>query len=151
MTLSGCCAECEGRGRIGLGGFFAEVLNVVGAATVGVPLGTVAESQAQAAYGKITQTPDQIAQTVAPKVADAIAHPAKAGTITPISQNIAQSVAPQVAQAMAASGYQFAPGSLGASLVHPDPFGAFGGNSSQLVKYGFVGIGALLLLKALKS
>lgn len=146
-----CGPDC-GCGRPappGLGGILSTVLNVVGAATVGVPIGSIAASQASPGFAPITQTPTQIAQNVAPKVGAFIQTPPKQAPDAR-SMAVAQAAAPQIAQAMAASGYVFPAGSTGAELAHPNVFDAFGGNSRKLVEYGFVGLGALLLLKAIR-
>jgi hypothetical protein len=134
-----------------MGGIFTTILNVVGAATVGVPLGTVAASQAQPGYAPITQTPAQIAATVAPKVQAAIANPAKTGSVTSLSQAVATAAAPQIAQQLAAGGYMFPAGTQGAELQHPNLFDAFGGSNARLAEIGFAALGVLLLIKAVKK
>lgn len=152
MLACGPNCGCERHGPLsgGLAGWMATALNVAAAAVgVPVPVGTIAAAGATPGYGPITQTPDQIAKAVAPKVADAISHPAK-GPADARSMAVAQASAAQIAQSLAQSGYMFPAGTTGAQLQHPDPFAAFGGNSGQLVRIGFAGLGVLLLLKTLK-
>lgn len=140
---------CERPHPPGMGGFFTEILNVVGAATIGVPIGSVAASQALPGYAPVTQTPDQIAAAVAPKVVAAIGNPGKAAP-DPRSQAIAQAAAAQIAAKMAVDGYSFPAGTVGAELQHPNVLDAFGGGTRQLVEIGLGALGVLLLIKVIK-
>lgn len=160
MLSCGPDCGCDSRGVIslplailpapGLNGWLATALNVAAsAAGIPVPIGTIAESGVTPGYAVITQTPDQIAKTVASKVQAAMGDPPKVAPDAR-SQAVADAALPQIAQDLAAGGYSFPAGSMGAQLAHPDVFGAFGGNSGEFVKWGFVGLGALLLLKVLK-
>lgn len=134
-----------------MGGIFSELLNVAGS-TVGDPaLGNQIAAKANPAFGPITQTPDEIAQTVLHDAQSALDNPAgvNVAAITPASAQIAQAVLPQTAQRLAAAGYVFPPGSVGEQYVTPSVLSAFGGQNEKLVLLAGGVLLAALLVKEL--
>lgn len=131
-----------------MGGFFSTILNVAGSAVGDPGLGNQVASQSPAAFGTITQTPDQIAAQVLPKVKATLSTGTpSAKDITPASQQIATLVAPDIAAQLAADGVMFPAGTVGANLQHPTVLNAFGGQNAQWVLVGGLALAALLLFK----
>lgn len=133
-------------------GIFSTILNVVGAVTIGDPgLGNQLTLDAVPGYAPITQTPQQIADTVTPQVLSAL----KSGMvpnvtgIAPAYVQIAGTIAPSVAIELANQGYVFPDGTVGAQYQHPTIFDAFGGQNAGFVKLASIGLAGLLLLKVL--
>lgn len=141
---------CDAR-RSGMGGFFTTALNVAGAFVGDPALGSQIASGAQPGYAPLTQTPDQIARTVAPAAKSALTNPGAidVNAISPGAQRIAAEILPQTAAALAAAGYAFPPGTVGASLQRPSVLNAFGGGSARWVLIGGVALAGLLLAKEL--
>lgn len=143
----GCGPQYKRRPEFG--GFFSEILNVAGSVVGDPALGDQIASKATPGFTKITQSQQQIAQTIAPDVIAAIKNPGNM-KIDPAYQSLAVSVAPSVAQELAAQGVMFPPGSLGATYQNPSVFDAFGGQHEQLVKIGAGLLAAFAVGKVLK-
>jgi hypothetical protein len=144
----GCGCDAPRRAP-GMGGIFSTLLDVAGAYVGDPGLGDQVASQSPLAFGPITQTPAQIATTIAPDVTAAMGNLAAIDTknITSASQQIATSILPQTAAAMTAAGVVFPPGSVGANLQHPTVLNAFGGQDAEYVLIGGLALAALLLFK----
>lgn len=147
----GCGCDDRPRAGPGMGGFFAEALNIAGSFVGDPGLGSQVASQSPLAFGPITQTPDQIAATVLPDATAALGDlgSIKTTNITPASQQVAGAILPQTAAALAAAGYVFPAGSVGADLAKPTVLDAFGGGNAKWVLVGGLALGGLLLLKEL--
>jgi hypothetical protein len=123
-----------------LGGWFTTALNVAGSFVGDPALGSQVAMTARPGYAAINQTPQQIADTVAPKVLSALKNPPSQNKLDPAYQALATSIAPNVAYDLAAAGYVFPPGSLGAEYQKPSPFNVFGGQNAP---YAMIGAGIL--------
>ena len=133
------------------GGFFSTLLNV-GGSFIGDPeLGSQIASQAVPGFAPVTQDAKAIADTVTPDLLMVLKSPVDIKGLSPRDQQVASSAGPAIAMALAAKGYVFAPGTVGAELQKPSAFDAFGGNSSGLVKIGFGVLGVALLIKMLRG
>lgn len=138
-------------GSTPFGGLFSTALNVAGAFVGDPALGSQLASQAGPAFAKIKETPEQIAAHVSPALIQRLSAgtlPDPAG-LSQQSQQIAAAIMPQVAAELAAQGYTFAPGTVGADLQNPSYLNAFGGENARWVLLGGVALGAFLLLREL--
>lgn len=153
------CASCGGElapnpstqgGGGGFGGIFSTFLNVAGSLVGDPALGSQVAAQALPGYAPITETPQQIADRVAPGVKTALAAgtPVSLTGVTSQAQQIGQSVAPDVAADLAAQGYTFAPGTVGAELQKPSVLDAFGAANRGWVALGAAALGVALLWKS---
>ncbi len=146
----GCgCASCSGQAPGGFGGWFSTALNVAGSFVGDPGLGDQIASQAGPGWANIGETPDQIAQRVAPEVGAAFVagKPINAGNLSAQAQQIAAGVAPGVAASLKAQGVILPAGTVGGELQHPSTLDAFGGGNRQWVILGGLALGAALLLK----
>lgn len=137
---------------VGMGGWFSTALNVAGSFVGDPALGDQIASQAKGGYAAISQTPQQIADTVAPKVISALKAPSSSpAKVTPAAQQVATYAAADIAQALAKQGYMFPAGTLGAEYQKPSMFNAFGGQNASFAKIGVGALGVLLLFKLIKG
>lgn len=146
------CASCgPGKAPPGLGGFFSTALNVAGSFVGDPALGDQIASQAGPAWARIGETPDQIAERVAPEVGAAFVagKPIRAAGLSPQAQQIAAGVAPGVAASLRAQGVILPAGTVGGQLQNPSTLDAFGGDSRKWVILGGLALGAALLWKGL--
>lgn len=133
----------------GMGGIFELALNAAGSFVGNPALGSQIASTAAPAWGKIKDTPQEMAARVSPRVVATLqsgAFPDPA-TISQQSQQIAANVLAQVAADLAAQGIYLPPGTVGADLQNPSYLNAFGGEYGQWVLVGGLALGALLVLK----
>lgn len=134
----------------GMGGLFSTVLNVAGSFVGDPALGSQVASFAQPGFANITQTPQEIADMVAPTVATRLASPGvlpNPAALSPQAQQIGAGVAAYVARDLATQGVALAPGTVGAELQHPSILDAFGGPNAKWVLTGGLALAALLVLK----
>jgi hypothetical protein len=156
-----CCAACESRTRLtrpapplrtgrGMGGVFSQLLDMGGSFFGDPTLGDQIASKAQGGYAPVTQSPADVAATIAPKVLTALKNPQSQYKPDALALSVSNYALADTARALAAQGYIFAPGSLGAELSKPSVLDAFGGQSRGLVMLGGAALGGLLLLKAFR-
>ena len=131
-------------------GFFTTVLNAAGAFVGDPGLGSQIAATAGPGWAAIKETPDQIAQRVAPDVAASL-QTGRPITAAPSAQaqQIAAGVAPDVAASLKAQGVILPAGTVGGELQNPSPLDAFGGANRPWVIIGGLALGAALLLKGL--
>jgi hypothetical protein len=147
--LGGCgCAACGGQGAA-FGGFFSTALDVAGSFVGDPMLGEQIAAKGGRGWAAISETPDQIAERIAPTVGASVVagKPIDGAGVSSQAQQIAAGVAPGVAAALAAQGVIFPAGTVGAELQHPSTLDAFGGANRQWVIIGGLALGAALLLK----
>jgi hypothetical protein len=150
--LQQCDCGCDAPGApAGLGGFFSTILDAAGAFVGDPGLGNQIAAGASPGWGKLSETPAQIAQRIAPDVGAAIAagKPIAAAGISPQAQQIAAGVASDVAATLAAQGVTLAAGTVGGELQHPSTLDAFGGANRTWVLIGGAALAGLLLFKEL--
>lgn len=146
------CASCgPGRAPPGLGGIFSQVLNVAGSFVGDPALGDQIASKAQPGWAAIKETPQQIADRIAPDVKARLGsgNPIETKGISPQAQQIGAAVAADVAASLLAQGVRLPPGTVGGELQKPSILDAFGGGNRGWILVGGLALGGLLLLKGL--
>lgn len=145
----GCASCAPGAPGGGFGGWFSTALDVAGSFIGDPALGEQIASQAGPGWARIGETPDQIAQRVAPDVGAAFAagKPISAANISPQAQQIAAGVAAGVAASLRAQGVILPAGTVGGELQSPSSLDAFGGANRKWVLLGGLALGAALVFK----